>query len=169
MAKIRISNGKFTVCDEEDYANLSQYVWHEHSGGYAMRNGKNEKNRKRSYYMHRDILGLSKGEECDHINGDKLDNRRDNLRKATRSEQVINSHPSRFNSSCQWRGVRFLKGGRYVNRWAARLVKNGKMFYGGYYANPRMAALAYNELALKHFGPKFRFFNQVFVGVGVEE
>lgn len=46
--------------------------------------------------------------------------------------------------------------------WRARLVHNGREYRGGYLATPYMAALAYNELALKHFGFQFRFFNQVF-------
>lgn len=115
--------------------------------------------------MHRDILGLSEGEECDHINGDKLDNRRINLRRATRSDQLINGRSSRVNGSCHWRGVYLRKSGRYQKKWRVRLVKNGQTYYGGSFATSRMAALAYNDLALEHFGPKFRFFNQVFSSV----
>lgn len=165
VVEIRLSNGKIALCDDSDHAELLQYNWHEHSGGYAMRHGKNLTGRKRSYYMHRDILGLKKDEECDHINGDKLDNRRSNLRKATRSEQLVNGRPSRLNRSCSWRGVYLRKSGRYQKKWRVRLVKNGQTYYGGSFATSRMSALAYNELAIKHFGPQFRFFNQVFSSV----
>lgn len=165
MVEIRLSNGKISICDDSDYAVLSQHKWHEHSGGYAMRHGRNAAGEKRSYYMHRDILGLKGKEECDHINGDKLDNRRANLREATRSDQIVNSFPSRPNGSCLWRGVYLRKSGRYQKKWRVRLIKNGQAYYGGSFTTSRMVALAYNKLALEHFGPKFRFFNQVFSSV----
>jgi hypothetical protein len=49
--------------------------------------------------MHRQILGVSVGGEIDHINRDRLDNRRGNLRKVTRRENCANRGLSRNNTS----------------------------------------------------------------------
>lgn len=162
MAEIKLHGGQVALVDDEDYPRLSQHKWYLHNAGYATRRDGRRNGKQYSRSMHREILGLGPGEACDHINGNPLDNRRCNLRLATASENIINKRPSRKNGSCEWRGVHFVTGNRYQKRWRARLVKEGRGYHGGHFESPRMAALAYNNLALEHFGPDFRFFNQVF-------
>lgn len=98
-------------------------------------------------YLHRMILGLVKGEFGDHINGDRLDCREANLRKATRSENNRNIG-QRSDSKQPFKGVRLRTGGR----WAARIVLNKKEKHLGMFDSPEEAAIAYNEAAKLMFG-----------------
>ena len=165
MAELRLSNGAIAVIDDEDLEKVSKYRWHQHNCGYSYRydhyyRKPNGRINCVKTYLHREILGLKPGQqEVDHINGDPLDNRRNNLRVSNRSEQNINS--VRTSSKSGGRGVVRCDIRGWIG-WRAQLKHHGKVYYGGYYKNPRMAAFAYNGLAFKHFGPQFRFFNQVF-------
>lgn len=80
------------LVDEEDYDTLNAYFWALGTDGYARRHEANGKGRRRRIAMHRQILGLTTGDprESDHINGDRLDNRRKNLRIVTRAENNQN-------------------------------------------------------------------------------
>ena len=94
--------------------------------------------------MHRLILGNPQA-EVDHINGDKLDNRRTNLRLATRQQNSYNAkthvNPTGF------RGV-WDRG----NRFQAGIYVHGKWLSGGSHPTAWEAALAYDRLALRHAG-----------------
>ncbi len=96
MADVRailLSNGGVTIVDADDYPYLSQWKWKRHKGGYACRSGWDSKNKKwLTILMHREILRPAEGMETDHINRDRLDNRRCNLRPATRQMNVDNSY-----------------------------------------------------------------------------
>jgi hypothetical protein len=85
MSQIPLSNapGVFATVDAEDVEQLSQSRWLLAAVGYAVASGGRR-------YMHREILGLVPGDglQCDHINGDKLDNRRSNLRAVPQGENV---------------------------------------------------------------------------------
>jgi hypothetical protein len=111
------------------------------------------KNYKR-VWMHRVIvervLGreLLPSEEIDHKDGDGLNNRRDNLRVATRTQNMQNK---RINRS----SVTKLKGVDYhakSNAWRARITVNGKVIHLGFFATPDLAFAAYREAAETHFG-----------------
>ena len=169
MSEIQIRGGQVALCDEEDYPILAQHKWYLNNKGYAYRYNGYYWNAKGKIiclrlYMHREILGLQKGQETDHINNDPLDNHRANLRVGNRSLQTINSRRPKNISG--WRGVICCKSCPGLKKiWRAQIKIHGKTISGGYFQSPRMAAFAYNEMALKHFGPQFRFFNQVFRSV----
>jgi hypothetical protein len=102
MKTIFLSNGGVTMVDDEDFAFLSQWSWYRTPDGYAARSIWSGEPRKLSrVWMHREILGVKNG-LCDHVNRDKLDNRRSNLRHATfrlnslnaRDPGIIKSHNS---------------------------------------------------------------------------
>lgn len=83
----------------------------------------------------------------DHINGNTLDNRRSNLRFATKSQNSINSTKSS--------GVSNYKGVWFRQRkkpWVAEINKDGIKYYLGSYSNEVEAALAYNKKAVELFG-----------------
>ena len=90
MKKIPLTQGKFALVDDEDYnAVVSKGRWSAQkvSGGrnyYAQRQG--------GLMMHRLIMDAPKDMVVDHINGDGLDNRRENLRLATRQQNAINTN-----------------------------------------------------------------------------
>ena len=97
----------FALVDPEDFEWLNQYHWDHLSSGYARRTTSRAKGKKRSVvYMHRQIMGLEKGDErqVDHINQDKLDNRRSNLRIVTQAQNLQNVG-ARKGARSRYRGV----------------------------------------------------------------
>src|SRR6266566_1493572 len=90
MQKISLTQGRSALVDDKDYAWLSKWKWHCTEHGYARRCGYPEKS---PISMHREILGLQKGDRkiVDHKNGNKLDNRRSNLRLCTFAQNIRNS------------------------------------------------------------------------------
>lgn len=103
-----------------------------------------------SLKAHRVIWAMSKGAwpegEIDHINGDRLDNRLDNLREVSKRQNAMNRHAA-FGSS-QFKGVKKRAGGR----WQANIKVADKYVYLGTYASEAEAALAYNIAASAHYG-----------------
>lgn len=85
MRFIPLTQGKLTIVDDEDYDFLNQWKWSwlkNNWGGYAVRGTRCRKeHRQNMIYMHRFIINTTKGMEVDHVNGNKLDNRKSNLNK----------------------------------------------------------------------------------------
>lgn len=86
--------GKHAIVDESDYEWLSQRSWSLSKRGYPTASVTFEPGVKRSTPMHRLLVDLPPGLVTDHINRDKLDNRRSNLRVVTRKENRLNSPQS---------------------------------------------------------------------------
>lgn len=110
--------------------------------------------------MHRMIMGLESGDkrEVDHINGDGLDNRKENLRICTKAQNAWNQGPrSGKKYRTGYKGITFDKS---KNRWMALIQKNRKNYYIGSYQNPCEAALAYNKKATELFG-EYAYLNKV--------
>lgn len=126
------------IVDDIDYRYASSHKWHK-SSGYAQ-NGRGE-------YLHIEIMGKS-GFDTDHINGDKLDNRRSNLRKCSRSENQAN-RKVQVNNTSGYKGVGY---SRREKLWHARIQCGGKRYSLGLHESSEMAALAYNKKATKLFG-----------------
>lgn len=84
--EIPLTKGKSAIVDDDLYWSLSQIKWH-YSGGYAVYFEKKTRPRK-AVRMHRLINNTPEGMDTDHINGNKLDNRRANLRTCSRSANV---------------------------------------------------------------------------------
>lgn len=151
MKKIQLTLGKFALVDDEDYEILNKYKWHCHSSspiyGYAVRSIY-PKGIKKTILMHRIILNAKYGQNVDHENRNPLDNRRKNLRIATKSENSINSKIYKNNTS-GFRGVGWHKG---IKMWYASLCINQKDVHIGYYENKIDAAKAYDKKAKELFG-----------------
>jgi hypothetical protein len=147
------------ISDEDK--DLLQYKWYlKYSGGAA--NGGTKKwywsrtdyynGKKKSIRLHRTVLErlvgrpLNRNEHTDHINGDTLDNRRENLRIASASENGSNRGKQKNNTS-GYKGVRIKN-----NKYAAYIVVKKKQFHLGTFENETDAAKAYNIAAAKYFG-----------------
>ncbi|MCW8158993.1 HNH endonuclease [Stutzerimonas stutzeri] len=104
----------------------------------------------RRYQEHRLVYLLHHGAmpaQIDHINGDKADNRIENLREATYSQNQMNTGERQNESG--YRGVRFVPK---TGRWAARIYENGKEIRIGTFASPELASEAYQKKAREIFG-----------------
>lgn len=128
---------------------LSKWKWF-YKDGYAQRTeylGKMDgKYKYRTVKMHRLILNPEKTKEVDHISGDRLDNRRSNLRVCSKAENQANQSIARNNSS-GFKGVHKFRG-----RWQAYLYSKGKRYHLGYHNTREAAAIAYNDKAREVFG-----------------
>lgn len=146
--RIALSQGKYALVDDADYEWLNQWKWTYHSmgSGAAARKIKVGKGKQASVLMHRLILDASDGMHVDHINGDGLDNRRENLRQCTPQQNWRNRKPANKNGS----GYK----GAYPNKnhWEAAITVNRQRLYLGCFGNPEDAARAYDEAAREHFG-----------------
>ena len=102
----------FAIVDEGDAYWLQEWIWRVDSNGYVLRTGPLG-SRSAVPRMHREILGLADGDprKGDHINGDKLDNRRSNLRIVTVAQNNQNVAARRRTS--QYRGVCLGSDGRW--------------------------------------------------------
>lgn len=149
--------GKVAIVDAADYEWLMQWRWYcardPRKSDYARGtvNGKH-------MLMHRFITGAPAGVMIDHINGDGLDNRRENLRHAdhSRNKQNAKRRSQRFTS--RYKGVH--KEPIYGHKWIAQLCVNGKVVVVGRCDSEEEAARAYNEAALRHFG-EFAHINEI--------
>ncbi|MCA7083411.1 HNH endonuclease [Cupriavidus sp. DB3] len=155
---IAVGSGAEVIVSDEDYAALSRHKWHLDIDGYARSNVPSDVRRQTQIHMHRVIAGLARGDRryVDHINGNKLDNRRENLRICSGAENGWNVRLSKRNSS-GYKGVSFEKRS---GKWQVRIRQKGKQIFLGYYEFPEEAAHAYNKAAVRLHG-EFAVLNPV--------
>lgn len=110
-----------TLVDDEDFGLLGDEPWCLTNSGYAIA----ARRSKGSRLMHRVILGLEKGDKRvgDHINRDKLDNRRSNLRILTPAQSNQNQKPAGRRGSSTYRGVTWVAHRR---KWRAQWRQRGR-------------------------------------------
>jgi hypothetical protein len=146
MKRIRLTKGYETIVDDEDYDFLNRHSWY-FAHGYAVRtiydNGKPYQLR-----MHRLLIDVPDGLDTDHINRNRLDNRKSNLRSATRSQNVANTFVEKQNRS-GYKGVSWKKSN---HKWCTQIRAKNKVIHIGLFIDIRDAARAYNEAAKQHFG-----------------
>lgn len=111
--------------DDENYAWLSRYAWHLSPTGYAVRTTPRVSGRNTSVPMHRQILEFKTrdGRIADHINGDRLDNQRTNLREVYSRANNAQNMRSSLGSTSKYRGVYWRKRRQ---KWAAQICINGR-------------------------------------------
>lgn len=153
MKEIKLTKGFTTLVDDEDYDIFSKWKWKYHYQGYACRTGK-VNGKYVNYYLHRVIIDAKKGQQVDHKNRNRLDNRRENLRIATSTQNNINSSPRR-NSSSKYKGVNWHLDGR----WKVSIQVAGKTIGVGWMLSEIEAAKAYDSAALYYHGEEFAYLN----------
>ena len=144
----RLGNGLETLVDADDYIKYGTMKWRidKENELYPRRkfwiNGK-----KRGLLLHRLIMDAKKGQQVDHINRNSLDNRKENLRFCTSSQNLQNSRLSKKNTS-GYKGVYFFKNQK---KWKAKIYFNKKSLFLGHFNNKEDAARAYDKAAKEHF------------------
>lgn len=147
MKQIPLSNGKYALVDDEDYPALSQYKWYFHHEGYAVRSFR-KGTRIKQISMHRFLTNPPKGRQVDHINGNRLDNRRTNLRICTSKENGRN-RTKRLGSSSSYKGV---YRHRRWDRWDVAVGSGKTRIWLGGFNNEHHAALVYDLWAVDLYG-----------------
>ena len=158
MVKIELTQGKHALIDDDDYNRILKYKWcahFEHNNWYAV-TGKVINGKRHTIRMHRLIMDAMPGEIMDHINGNGLDNRKENLRFCTAKQNCWNSG-SRKGTSSKYKGVSKRKGTR---KWESYININGKRKHLGFFHTEKEAAKRYNQQAVLVYG-QFARLNQV--------
>ncbi len=150
---IPLPNGQVCLISREDN-DLSTYAWHMSTkGGYVQRKVKEDEKRK-YIFLHREIAqriiggSLTHSIIVEHENGNKLDNRRQNILPLTAAESTQRHNIRRSNKS-GYRGVYYNKS---EEKWVSSITVNKRKIHLGYYNDPKCAAKAYNEAAIKYYG-----------------
>jgi hypothetical protein len=151
VKSIPLTRGYEAIVDDEDYAELSKHKWRAMACRvvYAGRSSKvGEGGKRHLILMHRVVNNTPVGMETDHINGNGVDNRKSNLRTASRVQNARNMPPYSGGTS-RYKGVSWVKRER---KWYAKITVNKKSIGLGYYADEARAAAAYAERAKLEFG-----------------
>ncbi len=138
--------GDYTVLvDDEDYNNVSKHKWCLQKAKYGFYAARYDK--MVYLFMHRVILNALNGEICDHVDGNGLNNQKDNLRKCTVSENNRNSKIRKHNSA-NYKGIELQKSGKYH----VRITLNKNRISVGTFDTELQAAAAYNRAAIQLHG-----------------
>lgn len=162
MQVIKLNRGYEAFVDDEDYEKVNIFKWFITNGGYAARtfNFKSGTKETETIKMHRFIMNTSNGMETDHINHNRLDNRKCNLRVCTKSENQRNAKV-RKDSVSGYKGVSQRNTIIYKKKpWRAYITYQGKPKHIGYYRTALEAAIAYNTMAKEYYG-EFAYLNSV--------
>jgi len=155
MKLIDISTPKFhntfTMVDDADYEYLNQWKWCMCDKGYAQKKGQRIAGKSKQIYMHLEIMKPSPGMLVDHRFGNKLDNRRENLRICTKAENQRNRKPT--SGRTLPKGVDWRTKSR---RFAAQISANNRQIHLGYFDTASEAEAAYIEAAKKYHGEFYR-------------
>jgi hypothetical protein len=134
MAELPLSNGGVTLVDDDMLESLSRFSWFKHQTGYVrgyvpVRFG----GRGRHTVMARWIMRAPNGMVVDHINGNPLDNRRENLQIVTTSRNIMKGKLAMRGGVC------YLKD---RDRWIAKIRVDGTRYYIGAFLTREQAQAA---------------------------
>jgi hypothetical protein len=153
--EIPLTKGQVALVDAADYEWLMQWKWFAHWAPvakkfYAVRNEALGLRKQHIVPMHRQILGLKRGDKMhgDHINMETLDNRRSNLRIASGSQNMMNRRLQSNNKS----GTKGVYWDSERRKWASVIGIDGKYIRLGRFDHIHEAASAYAEAAKKYHG-----------------
>jgi hypothetical protein len=147
--RIYLGEGDWTLLDQDDFYKYGKFSWS--LGGfkknfYAVCGIKNKDGDFELVRMHRLMMNPPPKRVVDHRNGDGLDNRRDNLRIATKAQNAFNNR-KRKNATSKYLGVYFRKN---TGKWVASIRYRRRKIRLGNFVNEIDAAKAYDRAAIKY-------------------
>lgn len=148
MTRISLIDGSPVSVDLGDVPLVGELRWRRNRYGYAVANYTCTSGKRTTVLMHRLIMGTGESRSIDHINGDKLDNRRANLRYATPTQNGMN-RPKNISNKSGFKGVSF-KADR--GRFVAQINVEGIRKTLGTFLSAEEAAAAYDEVAYDLYG-----------------
>lgn len=149
-------SGYDVLLDDEDYDRLKGFKYYVHKriadkyGRYYFARHICTEGKKTLTTLHRDVMGCTNGDgkTVDHVYGDTLDNRRENLRFSTVAENSRNQKINKVNTS----GIKGVSWHKRIRKWQAQIKISGKKICLGYYADIKDAEKAYAEGSAKYHG-----------------
>jgi len=156
MRKIKLTQGKVALVDNNMFDCLNKHKWHaycHHRHWYAIRSIRKANGKQTTQSMHRIIINIPKGLQIDHQNHNGLDNRKSNLRICTNAQNQYNQKLRQ--GSSKYKGV-YLDKQR--EKWKAQIQLNNKQIHIGRFLDEIDAAKAYDKKAIELFG-KFACLN----------
>lgn len=147
MKEIRLPHDKYAIVDDGDFDNLNKHKWHINTKGYAIRHGKSDDGLDRGVRMHREIMCAPEDMQVDHINRNKLDNRKSNLRLCNNSQNHMNKD-KRVDNSSGYPGVSWSK---ISNKWHVYLNIDGVRKNLGFYSDIKEAIKVRKEAEKIHY------------------
>ena len=154
IESIRLSNGLITQVDAEDFHKFGGLRWYAQESKtcngtkfYVFRIFRLATRCYKKCYLHRVILDAEKGSTVDHIDGNPLNNTRENLRIVTPTENRQNG--AKRTGASTFKGVSWYKAAKL---WTAQIRAEGKKIHLGYFKNEIEAARVYDRNAVKYFG-----------------
>jgi hypothetical protein len=154
MALIDVSTrkypGLFAAVDDSEVAMLSKWKWGVSKSGdgrFYVRRQQRINGKQTVIYLHKALCPSAK--KIDHIDGDTLNNRRNNLRECSASQNAANSKKRIDGVASAFKGVKKTRSGK---RWVAMIRVLGRSIYLGTFDVEKHAALAYDAAARSRFG-----------------
>lgn len=136
MKKIQLTKGVFTKVDDDDYVWAKEVKWYASGRSpnfYAVNN--NLRSNGLNRILHREIMRCPKNMVVDHINGDTLDNRKNNLRICLHKENCKNQKIRKNNTS----GIKGVYFSTEKRKWYSKIMLEYKTIHLGYFLTKQQA------------------------------
>ncbi len=144
MTLLFTSKGEPIKISDRDWDYAANFLWYIGNDGYPSRMSSVSGKRKR-LLLHREIMSPKGRDVVDHINHDKADCQRDNLRICTNTENIRNGR--KRSGAAPYKGISRKRG-----KWGAWIMVNHKSIWLGCFTEAIDAARAYDAAAIKHHG-----------------